>query len=513
MDRVITYPGEIPQDSDVLSTAKNGLLALARLAETVLGSGTLLDGLACTPGTGLTVSVGTGSIYSVGALDATNYGSLGSDATSILRQGLAVAPQVLSCPASGISGRSINYLIQFQHQYVDSGAVALPYYNSANPTVAWSGPGGTGTSQPTARLSRCVAAAKAGVSAPTGTQTTPTPDSGWTPGYVVTVTFGNTSIAAGSIAVHSSAPFITERLVDKLSLAAADARYGGLVANNIWTNANAFANGVNVGSSSSTPYLYESSANNFAIRTGLPGSYRYFNFGADGSMSALNGRVSSMGAIFYLPGTTGTPVLTYASAAGVARYYETHDNTAWTLNTANDDGSFGVTALTLTRATGALNAATGFTVGGSTAWHAGNDGASSGLDADLLDGQHGAYYTAIAARLGFTPANIANFVSSRGANGYFRLPMTDGVPIYVQWVTGALDTGGESTQPIAFPITFPTACLMVIPATQIASGSASSDNFYQLVGSPTPSNFTVQRQQTGGGSFGSSTPIAIAIGY
>ena len=27
-----------------------------------------------------------------------------------------------------------------------------------------------------------------------------------------------------------------------------------------------------------------------------------------------------------------------------------------------------------------------------TVWHAGNDGASSGLDADLLDGQHGSYY-------------------------------------------------------------------------------------------------------------------------
>ena len=35
------------------------------------------------------------------------------------------------------------------------------------------------------------------------------------------------------------------------------------------------------------------------------------------------------------------------------------------------------------------------------------DGAGSGLDADLLDGQHGAWYTDIAARLGFTPVNRA----------------------------------------------------------------------------------------------------------
>lgn len=31
-----------------------------------------------------------------------------------------------------------------------------------------------------------------------------------------------------------------------------------------------------------------------------------------------------------------------------------------------------------------------FTYNGNTIWHAGNDGASSGLDADLLDGKHAA---------------------------------------------------------------------------------------------------------------------------
>lgn len=47
------------------------------------------------------------------------------------------------------------------------------------------------------------------------------------------------------------------------------------------------------------------------------------------------------------------------------------------------------------------------TVAGSTMWHASNDGAGSGLDADLLDGQQGSYYADIAARLGYTPANRA----------------------------------------------------------------------------------------------------------
>ena len=34
----------------------------------------------------------------------------------------------------------------------------------------------------------------------------------------------------------------------------------------------------------------------------------------------------------------------------------------------------------------------GLTRGGNTVWDAGNDGAASGLDADLLDGQQGTYY-------------------------------------------------------------------------------------------------------------------------
>lgn len=49
-------------------------------------------------------------------------------------------------------------------------------------------------------------------------------------------------------------------------------------------------------------------------------------------------------------------------------------------------------------------------------WHPGNDGAGSGLDADLLDGQQGSYYTAIAARLGYTPANKAGDTFGGGIN-------------------------------------------------------------------------------------------------
>ena len=72
---------------------------------------------------------------------------------------------------------------------------------------------------------------------------------------------------------------------------------------------------------------------------------------------------------------------------------------------------------------------------GGAMWHAGNDGAGSGLDADLLDGQDGSFYTAIAARLGYTPANrtgdtftgpvgiagTAKFLSSPFPGSYLQL--------------------------------------------------------------------------------------------
>lgn len=47
--------------------------------------------------------------------------------------------------------------------------------------------------------------------------------------------------------------------------------------------------------------------------------------------------------------------------------------------------------------------ANALTIAGNTAWHAGNDGASSGLDADLLDGQHGTYYRDLANSTGTLP--------------------------------------------------------------------------------------------------------------
>ncbi len=68
-----------------------------------------------------------------------------------------------------------------------------------------------------------------------------------------------------------------------------------------------------------------------------------------------------------------------------------------------------------------------FGVSNSAVWNPANDGAGSGLDADLLDGQQGSYYTDIVSRLGYRPINP---FPSNGApdqwyrNGNFRFTST-----------------------------------------------------------------------------------------
>jgi hypothetical protein len=59
---------------------------------------------------------------------------------------------------------------------------------------------------------------------------------------------------------------------------------------------------------------------------------------------------------------------------------------------------------------------TGYRINGVDVWHPGNDGAGSGLDADLFQGRDPSYYTAIPARLGFQPVQQGTGVGQLAAN-------------------------------------------------------------------------------------------------
>jgi len=51
-----------------------------------------------------------------------------------------------------------------------------------------------------------------------------------------------------------------------------------------------------------------------------------------------------------------------------------------------------------------------------TIWHSSNDGAGSGLDADLLDGQHGSYYAPVAGSTSFRPVTAGLYGTGHGGS-------------------------------------------------------------------------------------------------
>lgn len=77
---------------------------------------------------------------------------------------------------------------------------------------------------------------------------------------------------------------------------------------------------------------------------------------------------------------------------------------------------------------------------GYTPWGPFNDGAGSGLDADLLDGQDGSYYTNITGRLGYTPINKAGdfFSGAFGRDTQFYLDLFSGNPFINFSPTGSI---------------------------------------------------------------------------
>ncbi|HGF5590172.1 TPA: phage tail protein [Klebsiella quasipneumoniae subsp. similipneumoniae] len=213
MNRQIVYPGAIPLETDLLNTNKYSMLGLAKLASSLMGGNTYVHGLACTPSSppSMVVNVAAGQIYSLQNIDGTAYSSLPADTThSILKQGYVLDAQQFTLTAPSTSGYSINYLIQATYVDVDGGSTVLPYYNASNPSVAWSGPNNSGTAQYTVRQGVCTVSLKAGVAATTGTQITPSPDSGCVGLYVITVAQGATTVTSANIATYANAPFLPQ---------------------------------------------------------------------------------------------------------------------------------------------------------------------------------------------------------------------------------------------------------------------------------------------------------------
>jgi hypothetical protein len=107
-------------------------------------------------------------------------------------------------------GQSIIYLIEAANEDIDTGNAVLNYYDAANPSVPYTGPNNSNSSQPTERTDKISIHAKAGV--PSASPTPPATDSGYVALYAVTVAYGATAITSGNIAIATNAPFLAGTL-------------------------------------------------------------------------------------------------------------------------------------------------------------------------------------------------------------------------------------------------------------------------------------------------------------
>jgi hypothetical protein len=215
MDRQIVYPGSIPLDTDVLNIQRNIMISIGALAQVVLGTNIVVDGLVCSPTqpASMTVSVGAGSITQYGVVDNNPFGSLPALPNApLLRIAAIITPTSFQLTAPSGSGQAINYLIEASFLEADATPVVLPYYDADNPAIPYSGPGNSGAAQDTQRLQQVQLQMKAGPPAPIGSQSTPAIDAGWAGLYVLTVVTGQTTVTGANIVRFATAPFITWKL-------------------------------------------------------------------------------------------------------------------------------------------------------------------------------------------------------------------------------------------------------------------------------------------------------------
>jgi hypothetical protein len=215
MDRNIVYPGSIPLDTDLLSANKNVMIGLGFLLQAVLGTNTVADGLSCqaTSPASMSVVIGPGTMTQLCPVDTLAYGSISADPTElVVKMGINIGSTTFNLVAPPSAGQSVNYLIEASFQEVDGNPIVLPYYNASNPAQSFSGPSNSGSPQNTARFQQVQLQLKAGLPGNTGSQVTSVADVGWTGLYQITVSYGQTQIAAGQITTLPTAPFLAWKL-------------------------------------------------------------------------------------------------------------------------------------------------------------------------------------------------------------------------------------------------------------------------------------------------------------
>lgn len=235
--RTIIDPMEQMRDFDFVSFEHDVLVGMGALAADIMSGlpNTVVGGLAATQSNipSLTFNIAAGRIYQFAQADAVADGSIAQDLTVIAQQG-ELAPQTLTLVAPS-AGQSQWNLVQAQFSQQDAvrandpnGGI-VPFYNASNPSQP------TLNSINTVRKALCVLQVITGSAATTGSESPPTPTSGWVPLYLIDLTGGQSqvttsqilragpSVGTGVPANYAAAPFLGGLLASHHSGAAGQA--------------------------------------------------------------------------------------------------------------------------------------------------------------------------------------------------------------------------------------------------------------------------------------------------
>lgn len=214
MDRVITQPGAIPVVEDTLEIQKFTMIALGRLARAIYGDGISVDGLECLPTTpaSMSVVVNPGCILQPTVIDQNAFSTLTPDTNPCLKIGINTGSSTFALSPPVTLGHAITYKLIASFVEADDGPVVQPYFNAANPSQAWAGPGGGGAAQNRYRRQRAQLQVLAGAPGVVGSQATPATPAGWTSLYTITVNNGQTSINSSHIVQDPTSPVAQFRL-------------------------------------------------------------------------------------------------------------------------------------------------------------------------------------------------------------------------------------------------------------------------------------------------------------
>jgi hypothetical protein len=208
VDRSLLWDLNQSRTFDYVQDSKDTLKAIAQMMGDVLGETmTVISGLAATASTpaSLSINLAAGSIYQLAPIDATANGAIAQDTTQVLQQGIIGAQTIVLSAAGITAGRSQWHLIEAQFSQTDvirpgdpNGGL-LFFYDANNVSQPFQGPGGSGTTTPTVRQGVVTVGVITGAAAATGSEVPPQPTPGWTPLYLVDLSYGQTQIQQSQI--------------------------------------------------------------------------------------------------------------------------------------------------------------------------------------------------------------------------------------------------------------------------------------------------------------------------